>query len=222
VYEQRKEVDGYFSYRFFSGKAGFRSPNFLKLVIDGKRNLSPDSVEKFVRALKLNRREADFFRILVHLNQARTVDEKRIYVEQIMRFQPVRYIHPLRQEQYEYYSQWYNIAIREAVGLPDFVEDPAWIARKLVPPISPGQARKALDLLLRLGLLRREESGRLVQTDAFITTGDEVTSTSVANYHREMMRKGSEAIDLFPPADRDISSVTMSLSIEKFREITQL
>ena len=29
-----------FSYRYFSQKAGYRSPVFLKLVIDGQRNLS--------------------------------------------------------------------------------------------------------------------------------------------------------------------------------------
>jgi uncharacterized protein (TIGR02147 family) len=222
LYEHRKRVDRYFSYRFFSGKAGFRSPNFLKLVIEGKRNISPGSVEKFVHALKLNKKAADFFRILVHLNQARTVDEKRIYAEQLMRFRPFRYIHPLKREQYDYYSQWYNIPIRELTELPTFVEAPDWIAKHLIPPISPLQARKALDLLVQLGLLRRDESGRLVQTDAFVTTGDEVTSTSITHYHREMIRKGAEAIDRFPAAERDISSVTMSLSKEKFKEIKSL
>ena len=222
LYKLYKETKPHFSYRYFSQKAGFRSPNFLKLVIEGKRNLSPESIEKFANALKLGKKEAEFFRVLVHLNQARTVGEKKIYAEQLMQFRPFRYIHPLRQDQYRYYADWYNIAIRELTMLPEFSEDPAWIARRLVPPISPQQAQKALDLLLQLGLLERDESGRLVQADAFISTGDEVTSTSVANYHRTLIRMGAEALDRFPGSDRDISSVTMTLSEKNYREIKVL
>jgi uncharacterized protein (TIGR02147 family) len=222
LYKFYKETKPQFSYRYFSQKAGFRSPNFLQLVIEGKRNLSPESIEKFTNALKLAKKEAEFFRILVHLNQARTVGEKKIYAEQLMQFRPFRYIHPLRQDQYRYYTDWYNIPIRELTTLPEFSEDPAWVARRLIPSISPQQAQKALDLLLQLGLLKRDETGRLVQTDAFISTGDEVMSTSVANYHRTMIEKGAEALDRFPMPDRDISSVTMALSDKNFREIKAL
>lgn len=222
LYGFYKKTKPQFSYRYFSQKAGFRSPNFLKLVIEGKRNLSPESIERFTSALKLNRKETEFFRILVHLNQARTIGEKKLYAEQLMQSRTFRYIHPLRQDQYRYYAEWYNIPIRELTTLSEFSEDPGWIARSLLPPISPQQAQKSLDLLLQLGLLERDESGRLVQADAFISTGDEVTSTSVANYHREMIQKGSEALDRFPGPDRDISSVTMALSEEVFQEIKSL
>jgi uncharacterized protein (TIGR02147 family) len=222
LYGFYKKTKPQFSYRYFSQKAGFRSPNFLKLVIEGKRNLSPESIEKFTSALKLNKKETEFFRILVHLNQARTIGEKKLYAEQLMQSRSFRHIHPLRQDQYRYYAEWYNIPIRELTVLPEFSEDPGWIARSLLPPISPQQAQKALDLLLQLGLLERDESGRLVQADAFISTGDEVTATSVSNYHREMIQKGSEALDLFPGPERDISSVTMALSEEGFQEIKSL
>jgi len=222
LYHYYKETKPQFSYRYFSQKAGFRSPNFLQLVIEGKRNLSPESIERFTNALKLTKKEAEFFRILVHLNQARTLGEKKIYAEQLMQFRTFRYIHPLRQDQYRYYTDWYNIPIRELTMLSEFSEDPSWIARRLIPPISPQQAQKALDLLLQLGLIKRDESGRLVQTDAFISTGDEVTSTSVANYHRAMIEKGAEALDRFPGPDRDISSVTMALSDKNFQEIKAL
>ena len=222
LYKVYKETKPQFSYRYFSQKAGFRSPNFLQLVIEGKRNLSPESIEKFTNALNLGKKEAEFFRVLVYLNQARTVSEKKIYAEQLMRFRPFRYIHPLRQDQYRYYTDGHNIAIRELTSLPEFTEDPAWIARRLVPPISPQQAKKSLDLLLQMGLLKRDGSGRLVQADAFISTGDEVTSTSVANYHRTMIQMGAEALDRFAGPDRDISSVTMTLSKKNFREIKAL
>jgi uncharacterized protein (TIGR02147 family) len=222
LYERLKATRPHFSYRYFSAKAGFRSPNFLKLVIDGKRNLSAESIEKFVHALKLKKGEGEFFRTLVLMNQARTSDEKKFHTENLMRSRPFRHVHPIRKDQYDYYSQWYNVPIRELISLAGFREDPDWIARTLVPPVSPRQARKALERMLALGLVQRDDSGKLIPTDAFITTGDEVTSASVTQYHREMLRKASEAIDRFPPGERDISSVTISLSGKRFEQIKQL
>ena len=66
-----------FSYRYFSRRAGINSPNFLKVVIEGKRNLSSTTIEKFASALGLDQKETVFFRRLVVFNQARTVPEKQ-------------------------------------------------------------------------------------------------------------------------------------------------
>jgi uncharacterized protein (TIGR02147 family) len=43
-YRQLKEADSLFSFRYFSKEAGFGSPNYLKLVMDGKRNLSTEAI----------------------------------------------------------------------------------------------------------------------------------------------------------------------------------
>lgn len=221
LYTYLKGSTSHFSYRYFSRKAGFRSPNFLKLVIEGKRNLSQESVERFVHALKLRKDEAEFFRALVHLNQAETIDERKHCAEQLMRFRPFRRIHPIRKDQFDYYSKWYHVAIRELTSIAEFSEDPSWVAGALTPPVSPAQARKALELLVGLGLLERDESGRLRQTDSLITTGDEVVSASVADYHREMIKKGGEAIERFPAAKRDVSSVTVAVSEKTFKEMKE-
>jgi hypothetical protein len=76
-YQQAKAEKKYFSYRYFSRRAGINSPNFLKVVIEGKRNLSSKTIDKFANALGLNRNEAMFFRRLVVFNQAKTASEKQ-------------------------------------------------------------------------------------------------------------------------------------------------
>ena len=65
-----------FSFRRFSKRAGYQSPNFLKLVIDGQRNLSDDSIAKFAGAFELGPRETRDFSHLVRFNQARSDQEK--------------------------------------------------------------------------------------------------------------------------------------------------
>jgi len=93
LYEHLKKTGTHFSYRSFSSKAGFRSPNILKLVIDGKRNLSPQSVQKFARALNLKKDEAEFFRILVNLNQAGSVDAVIVSVSPLSSWAAAVYVY---------------------------------------------------------------------------------------------------------------------------------
>lgn len=216
LYAHLKAAKSHFSFRYFSKAAGFRSPNFLKLVIDGKRNLTGDSVERFAKALKLNKREAEFFRNLVALNQAATVAERNHFAEQVFRSGAYRKLNPLKREQHDYYATWYCVAIRELARLKDFQEDPKWIAKTLRPRITPAEAEKAVAELQKLGMLKRDESGKLIQNEPTISTGDEVASASVAQFLKLMTVMGAESIDLFAAAKRDVSSVTLSLSDESF------
>ena len=221
LYEALKESQASFSFRYFSKKAGFRSPNFLKLVMEGKRNVSPSSIEKFSQALDLNKEETIFFRNLVLLNQASTVEERKFYAEQLIRSRFYRKINPLKQAQYDYYSNWYFIPIRELVGTPGFREDPDWVAHQLIPPITAPEAKKALEELEQLELIRRE-NGKLIQTNTFVSTGDEVASASVAQFHKEMMQKGAESIDRFPAPEREISSITVGVSDKAAQQMKDL
>jgi hypothetical protein len=44
MFRYAKEQDRFFSHRFFARKAGFSSPNFLKLVMSSQRNLTHESI----------------------------------------------------------------------------------------------------------------------------------------------------------------------------------
>jgi len=68
-YEDKKSHTQYFSFRYFSKKAGFSSPSWLKFVINGERNLAQDSIERFITALELKERAGEYFRALVNFNR---------------------------------------------------------------------------------------------------------------------------------------------------------
>jgi len=226
-YQAKKANKKSFSFRSFAKKAGFNSPSFLKLVMDGKRNLSWESIEKFTQALILNKEEATYYKDLVGFNQAKTVDEKQQFAKKIVYSKAFRKLRPLDKAQYQYWSRWYHVVIREMVGLNSFREDPEWIAQKLCPPVTLEEAESSLKLLLELGFITRNYSGKLVQTETDIFSGDGVVSSSIEQFHREMIQKGSEALDRIKWNQRQISTVTFTLSetgaekakkmLEKFR-----
>jgi uncharacterized protein (TIGR02147 family) len=210
-----------FSYRYFARVAGIGSPSFLKHVIDGERNLTEPVIQKFVHALKLTKQEADFFASLVLLNQAKSNEEKELYAQELLGNKRFTKFHLLSAAQLSYYESWYHVAIREMVTIKGFKEDPEWIASRIQPAITAFEAKKALTTLKTIGLLKYDESGRLVQTETLISTGNEVMSAFVARFHKEMIKQGSDAIERFPKPKREISAATFAVSEETFKVIKE-
>jgi len=221
AYRDRKQHQRGFSYRWFSRRAGLSSPNFLKLVIDGKRNLTVASARRFAAAFDLNVTETAFFCDLVAFNQARSPAEKNEYYERIRASRRHRAVRALDHHEFDYFSRWYYPAVRELVACKGFRDDPAWIARRLVPPITPAQARHALELLTKLGLLRRDADGTLRQGEMLVSTGPEVRSLAVGNFHRQMMERAAASIELVAREERDISGLTVALSDEACHRFKQ-
>lgn len=222
AFEEMKGARPTFSHRSFARMAGFSSSNFVLLVMQGKRNFSSEGILKISRALKLKKKEAEFFENLVRFNQAKTDAEKNFYYSRIMANRQYAASRPLEKGQYEYYSKWYIPAIREMILLGDFREDPKWISQNIRPQITPHEARQALDLLLDIGLVKRGEDGRLVQVDRHLFSGDEVASLAITNFQREMIGLAAKSIDDTPADKREINSVTFAISMDKLAQAKKM
>jgi uncharacterized protein (TIGR02147 family) len=197
------------SYRAFSRRAGLGAPNYLKLVIEGERNLTAAMARRFAEAAGLAGDAERYFCELVAFCQARSAADKATHHRRLLAFQRYRNAHRLDASHAEYHSAWYVPAIRELVTSRDFAEDPAWIARRLTPPIKASEAKRALAVLLKLGLVVRDETGRLRQSAVVLSTGPETSGLHIASYHTEMMKRAAAAIDLVPASERDISALTL-------------
>ncbi len=207
------------THRSLSQIAGFASPNFLKLVMDGKRNLTPKSLPKVCRAFEITGKEAKFFSHLVAFNQAKDVAAKESAYDKMKALRRDLPLMRVEHSQFEYFDHWYTVAIRELVGLKDFQEDAEWIRSRLKGKVSLPQVRHSLRLLERLDFLRRDPQGRLVPTEATLTTGDEVAGLGIYRYHQGMMQNAGEALQKTDPDHRDISSITVSVDKKNFNAI---
>ncbi|MCC7542463.1 MAG: TIGR02147 family protein [Deltaproteobacteria bacterium] len=210
-----------FSFRAFSRKAGLGSPNYLKLVIDGDRNLTAEMAERFALALGLAADAARFFVALVAFNQARgTVERDEAYAK-LTGFRRYRTVRRIDEATIRYFARWYYPAIRELAARHDFREDPAWIGAMLWPAVGESEVTDALATLIELGLLARGEDGRLRHAEALVSTGAELRSMALARYHRAMMARAADSIDRVPPDQRDISSLTLCLGPDGLRRLKE-
>jgi len=212
----RKGQNHHFSYRSFGQRTGV-APSVLKDIITGRRNLTLSIMHRYASYMKLTNREIRYFETLLRFaNSKNNVEKNEAFVDMI-RMRGKTGIKFLGIEHYEFFSKWYHSAVRELVTLPDFKEDPEWIAKKLKPQITPSQARKSLDLLLSTGILTRDRKGNLVQKDAVISSEYEMASAALRNFQSQMIKLAGDAVEQVPRQEREISSLTLGMS-ERFYE----
>lgn len=219
-FNAQKAKSPYFSYKYLANKAGFKSKSFFHEVLNGKKNLSRDSIFALRNVLGLTDKAFSYFELLVAFNQAVDHKQKDHFFHQLVGYNSRNKARLFTRAQYEVCSHWYHMTIREVATIADFKEDYERLGKMLHPSISARKARQSIRLLLKLGLLRKSgKNGRYEQTDRLVTTGDEVHSLAVHNFHLQNMALAAESIDTVPRRQRDISSVVLGLSAEGFETV---
>ncbi|MBU0506505.1 MAG: TIGR02147 family protein [bacterium] len=218
-YEEAKKGNGGFSYRQFSKKAGFSTSNFLMLVIKGQRNLTEQSLAKVMIGLGLNKQEQDFFRNLVFFNQAKTHEEQNLYYQQLLQSKKFNELKPIEKKQYEYYSTWYHPVVRELVCSPDFDGTAQWLSHKIYPHVSEGLCAKSIELLEELGFIKQKSDGKWQQTSSIVSTGPELTSLVVHNYHKSILELSKAVMDKLSTEHRDVSTLTLGIKRDRIEEL---
>lgn len=221
-FEYKKSLSKGFSHRVFVRVCGFSSPNFLKLVMDGKRNLGKEALEKLITYLNLTKPESEYLRTLIAFNQAKKYEDRNRHLTELAQLAHRAKVKQVDVEQYDYFSKWYYVAIRELVALDDFVEEANWINKKLTTRLSNNTIHKIIEILLDLNLLKRDAYGKLIQVESSIVCTPEIFSVAVSNYHKEMLDMAASSLKTSRSNDRDISGLTVSVDRETFDKMRKV
>lgn len=218
LYLERKARNSKFSYRYISLKTGIRSSGYFANILSGKSNVALNLVLKLCQLFGLKGAEAEYFELLVHFNQSKTHDEKNHLFDRILKVKKSK-VRTLLPEFYEYFSNWYYVVIREMLDFYPFRGDYEALAKMISPPITSKDAERAITVLETLGLAKKNAKGVYEKVDALVTTGDEVKSTAVVNFQKATLDLAKRSLDVFGMDDRDVSTLTITLSHRNFRRI---
>lgn len=211
AYDIRRKLNPNFSYRFIASKVGFASPGFFTNVLKGKKDISLKLAHKFAELFKLGRKEKEYFEVLVLFNKATGNGEKKEYLDRLLALRG-SHVKKVEAHQYEYFEKWQYMAVREALALHPFRGDYRALAALIHPPITAQEAKKAVELLERLGLIKAGPDGAYERTDAAISAGDEISKVLLNAYQVQAMDLAKHALDHLPPGTRNFSTLTLSVS----------
>lgn len=220
VFQSLKERDPKFSHRFILQRLQVKSSGWLADMLGGRRMLSRTHLLGLSRVLGLSPREELYLETLVDYNQAKTLLEKNRAYEKLLTFHEI----PkdiIDADRFEYFSKWYYSAVREYLLIEPFRGDFNRLARRLRPAILPEQARESIDLLEKLGFIKRFASGEYRPASEHVKKQSAFSPVHYYQYLKAQMELGIGAMERIPREERDISAVAVTLSSDSFQAIRE-
>jgi uncharacterized protein (TIGR02147 family) len=220
-YNDLKNRDKKYSHRYFALKLGVKSSGFFSEILSNKRNVSQKNILQLFTVLGFDKDESRYFDCLVNFNQAGSLPEKDYWLQKMLECKKVN-LKLLNKDVYEYFSKWYYTAIREMLFYYKEAVDPKTVAGKLNPQLKADEVKNAITLLERLAMIEKKDDGSYTQKDAVISTGNQVKSVEVANFQLQTLDLAKNAVSTFPSWQRDISTLTLSISGDGFKKIVEI
>ena len=217
----RKDLRPY-SYATFAAAADIKSPNYLKLITDGERNLSSDMTKKFARAVGLSKDETDEFLALVDYGQSTEPLERNRFLKTLA---DIRVRHQLKSgeikaETWEKVPSWvvwvlYAMADQKNVSFDNVDQLSDMIRRK----IKPEDLRRSLEKLMNDGELVRKEDGSIVRGRELMSGSENVPVALVRKLQAELIYLGLESLFQDAPQEREFGAMTVSLTEPEFEKL---
>jgi uncharacterized protein (TIGR02147 family) len=211
-FQAKKDVNPSFSHRAFARRLGSTNPSLLVNILSGRRRISPDQLEAFVRVVGLEGPAAEYFRLLVRFGQAEDADERHRAWAAITELRSRLQAPEIDSSRFLYLSDRLYPAVLELSRCVGFRADPAWIAARLTPPVPTERAAEALALLERLGFLVRE-GDRLVPAEPVVRTSANVARLGSFGYHRQTNELVGELLDRVWDPEAGIADETAFLGL---------
>lgn len=214
-FEAQKKIRSTFSHRYFAQKSGFNSSSFLHHVIHGKRSLTEISLMKIIKGLNLKGRKAKYFKHLVLYNQTKDLEHReKIFkvLEQIRNDEGFKLIN---EKQLKYFEEWYYPVIREMAVYSNWENDYTKLGRMLIPSLSADKVKDAIELLLEIEMLVKNQDGSYSHEHPILTAGNIPLSTT-RKIRRKHLRLAELAMETMPVDKRLISGTTVVMSKENY------
>jgi len=211
MYAALKKKNPSFSYRYIAKRAGFSSPSFFVKVLEGTNQLNMNTILTLAEVFKLSEKDKEYFELMVLYNQAQSQQEKKYFLEKIAAIKRI-HVKSMDPYQFEFFNNWYNAAILELMDFVSYNGDNKELALLVDPPIKVSEAKRSIALLEKLGLIRRREDGFYEKTNATLSTGYDAHSVAIQQFQIETMELGKQAIDRHKKEDREIATLTLSVS----------
>ena len=196
-----------------------KTRSYYNDIIKGKK-LSSRMIPKFVEVLGLNKKEARYFETMVNMDQAKTATERNAFFEELLKQHPDSH-RILNEDAYEYYNHWYNSVLFAALDVVDVSDDLEPVQKLFFPKVSVGTLKRSLELMERLGFVRKNEKGFWKNCRDSVSSGVYNNSDLVRQYQLQCFELSKQALLANDERSSDMGTFTFSASDDAFKAISK-
>jgi uncharacterized protein (TIGR02147 family) len=218
-FAKSKKEEPDFSHRYLAQKLELSTPNLILLIMQGKRNLTLRLAARLARVCRLTKRERLYFNAMVSFLQGKSHDEQKKYFNVMSDLRRRVYATRVDEWQFRYYKNWYNAVIQELVTDPEYSGSEKWVAKRLSPSIPAMKAKAALNLLQKLGYLKKKGK-KYEPSEPIEGPSPEVHELGMIEFHKRTSELAGESFDRHSSQERYITSCTIVIDdkhMEKLR-----
>jgi uncharacterized protein (TIGR02147 family) len=210
-----------YNYAIFSAAADIKSPNYLKMIIEGKRNLSMDMVSKFAKACGLNKAQGDEFKLLVLFNQSEDPADRNYALKKLSEYRVEQKLKhgQLDRKVFEKVPNWIGWIIYALVDQSGVSFEVTQLKYLLRGKASETEIQHALESLLASGELTKDAETGKIQKGKSTEAPDEIPAALIRKLQMQLMYLGLESLYQDEASEREFGSLTMSLTEKEFEEI---
>jgi uncharacterized protein (TIGR02147 family) len=209
-----------YNYKNFSASADIKSPNYLKLIIEGERNLSDATAKKFAKAIGLTKEESDEFLLLVQYGQALDPLERNSRLKALNAFRVRRKIKSgeinATDDSSSHWVKYVLHAIADQKNV-DFSID--GLREHMMGKVTADDIRKNLQQLFDAKALQLDNETGNVKKGNAAPAQDDMSPEMIRKIQSELMYLGMEALLNGSPAEREIGTVTVALTEAEFEKL---
>jgi uncharacterized protein (TIGR02147 family) len=211
-----------YSYATFAAAADIKSPNYLKLIIDGQRNLSAEMARKFARALGLGKEDTDEFLALVDFTQAQEPIERNRFLKALS---DTRVRQQLRSgeidsDTWEKVPSWVTWVLVALTEQKDVQFDIGELFETMRGKARPDDIKRCLARLFDSGEIVRDLATGEVRKGRELMSGSEnVPVALVRKLQSELIYLGLESLFQDSPQDREFGTQTLALTEAEFEQL---
>lgn len=222
-FKQAQKKNSRWTYGSFSKSLGLKDTSSLTKILRGTRNPGNEFIEKLIQYYSFTPDEAQHFKDLIQLQKVKKNPKiAAILLERMGKEHPYETLKDLDDQSFSLIANWYCFAIREMVKLDEFFEDPKWISSQLLFKVTPTEANRAIESLIRVGLLARNKEGVLMVSEGRFQTANDISSEAIKLYHESMLDNAKLALRKIDVKEREFTASTFSMHASRVPEAKEM
>jgi uncharacterized protein (TIGR02147 family) len=210
-----------FSLRWLARKCGFSSHTYLPRVLSGDRNLTLESAARVADAIGIKGIAARGFLAMLE----RDIELSDVGRQKASkRLESLRAVHNrkrLESRQAKYYAKWYYPVIRQLAIWAPWKGDWTLLAGMVDPPIHPSEAQEAIETLVELELISKDEEGNY-KTAASMLNVDRLPAHAKRKGREDILRRGMDSLVRHAPEERHTTCVLLAMSNDSYRQAVEI
>ena len=219
-YVQKKLDMPLYSYKMLGQKLELDTSHVFR-ILNKVHHLPNRCIPLAKELLGLKGRSAELFEILVAASKTKSKAKKEKYYNMALALQDVK-LHQMNSNELLFLSKWWIPVVRALIEIKGKTVPVQQLIKNIRPAITQEQSDEAMTVLKELKMITPLASEKYAASQANFTSAGAAKVAAIRSYQKQLLGLAQDALDSVDPAERNITSLMVSVDDETFSDLKDM